>query len=61
MNWGDLGIGIALVFIIEGLLPFVSPSRYKNMLDIVSRTSQSRIRVGGAICMVFGVLLLYLI
>ena len=61
MNWGDLGIGIALVLIIEGLLPFLSPSRYKNMLDLVSRISQNRIRVGGAVCMVFGVILLYLI
>lgn len=61
MNWGDLGIGIALVLIIEGLLPFLSPSRYKNMLDLVSSISQNRIRVGGAVCMVFGVILLYLI
>ena len=61
MNWTYLGIGISLVLVIEGLIPFLSPSRYRRILDVASKVSDRRLRLGGAICMAIGVLILYLI
>ncbi len=61
MDWIHLGIGISLVLIIEGLLPFISPSRYRRMLEFASRVGDHRLRFGGAVCMGAGVLLLYVI
>jgi len=61
MNWGDLGIGLSLVLVIEGLIPFLSPSRYRKMLTVGSGIGENRLRFGGAVCMAIGVLLLYVI
>jgi uncharacterized protein YjeT (DUF2065 family) len=61
MNWTNLGIGLSLVLVIEGLIPFVSPSRYHRMLEIASRLHERRLRLGGAGCMLAGVALLYLL
>lgn len=61
MNWGDLGVGMSLVLVIEGLIPFLSPSRYRKMLAVASGIGESRLRFGGAVCMGIGVLLLYII
>ncbi len=61
MNWGDLGVGIALVLIIEGLLPFLSPSRYRSMLKIAAGIADSRLRIGGTMFMILGLIILYLV
>ena len=59
--WKVLPVAIALVFIIEGLCPFVSPSRWHTMLVIVERTDDRVIRNVGLVSMFLGVLILYLV
>ena len=61
MNWGDLGVGLSLVLVIEGLIPFLSPSRYRKMLEVASDIGESRLRFGGGVCMAIGVVLLYVV
>jgi uncharacterized protein YjeT (DUF2065 family) len=61
MNWQDIGIGLSLVLVIEGLLPFISPSRYQRMLEAASGIGEGRLRIGGAVCMGVGILLLYIV
>ena len=61
MNWGDLGGGVALELVIEGRIPFLSPSRYRKMLEVASGIGESRLRFGGGVCMAIGVLLLYVV
>ena len=61
MNWVDLGVGISLVLVIEGLLPFVAPNRYRQMAESVSRRSERQLRSVGMMLIVAGLLLLYLI
>ena len=61
MNWGDLGVGLSLVLVIEGLIPFLSPSRYRKMMEVASGIGESRLRFGGGVCMAIGVLLLYVV
>lgn len=56
---GDLLLGaVALMLIFEGLLPFLSPSAWRQMFERATRMSDGQIRFVGMSCMVVGLLLL---
>ena len=59
--WQVLPVAIALVFIIEGILPFISPNRWRNMLAMVEQMDDRVIRNLGLGTMLFGIVLLYLV
>ncbi len=59
--WHVLPVAIALVFIIEGMLPFVSPNHWRNMLAMVEQMDDRVIRNIGLGSMLFGIVLLYLV
>ena len=59
--WQVLPVAIALVFIIEGLLPFISPHRWRNLLAMADQMDDRIIRNIGLGSMLFGVALLYLV
>jgi len=58
--WQVLPVAIALVFILEGLLPFLSPDRWRAMLTIAQQVDGGTIRACGLGSMVIGVVILYL-
>ncbi|MBT4520372.1 MAG: DUF2065 domain-containing protein [Halieaceae bacterium] len=57
--WQVLPVAIALVFIIEGLIPFMSPNRWRNMLAIAGEMDDRVIRNIGLGSMLLGLALLY--
>ncbi len=58
---GDLLLGaLALMLIFEGLLPFLSPSLWRQMFERATRMSDGQIRFVGLSAMLVGVLLLAL-
>ena len=59
--WHVLAAAAALVFIIEGMFPFISPNRWRNMLATVNDMDDRVIRNLGLGSMLFGVFLLYLV
>lgn len=59
--WQVLPVAIALVFIIEGMLPFISPNRWRDMLAMAEQLDERMIRNVGLGSMLFGVFLLYLV
>ena len=59
--WQVLPVALALVFIIEGAMPFISPNRWRNMLALVAQMDDRVIRRIGLGSMLFGVVLLYLV
>ena len=59
--WQVLPVAIALVFVLEGLMPFLSPGRWREMLRVVDGLDNRTIRGIGLASMVFGVVLLYLV
>jgi uncharacterized protein len=61
MMWEDFGVAIALVLVIEGIMPFLNPSGWRKTLRSVSDMDDSTLRVIGLSSMIFGVILLYLI
>ena len=59
--WQVLPAAIALVFIVEGMLPFISPNRWRNMLTMAEQMDDRVLRNVGLGSMLFGLVLLYLV
>ena len=59
MNWQELLVGLSLVLVVEGLIPFASPGRYRRLVEVISDIQDMRLRVAGGVCMFVGLLLLY--
>ena len=57
--WQVLPVAIALVFIVEGLLPFLSPNHWRSMLAMAAQMDDRMIRNIGLGSMLFGVVILY--
>ena len=55
---GDLLLGaLALMLVIEGLLPFLSPVTWRQMFERATKLSDGQIRFIGLISLVAGLLL----
>lgn len=61
MNWSDLLSALALVMIIEGIIPFISPRGYKNTMQQLITMPDSTLRYIGFGLMIVGVVSLYLV
>ena len=61
MIWQEILTVISILFIIEVLIPFISPSKYKNFVSSMSKLNTNNLRILGFISMTFGVLLLVLV
>jgi len=61
MQWSDLFAAIALVLIIEGLLPFVNPAALRRAMVLLASLDEGRLRTAGLVSIVAGLLLLYLV
>lgn len=59
--WQVFPVALALVFVIEGLLPFISPQRWRVMIARVVHLDDRNIRRFGLFSMLFGVAMLYLV
>jgi uncharacterized protein YjeT (DUF2065 family) len=49
---------VALMLVLEGLLPFLSPGRWRAMFERVTRLSDGQIRFFGLSSMLIGLVLL---
>jgi uncharacterized protein len=59
--WHDLLAAVALVLVIEGIIPFVNPGAMRRtLLKMVEMNDQS-LRFAGLTSMIIGVILLYII
>jgi uncharacterized protein len=61
LNWGDLLTALALVLVIEGIVPFISPQSLRRMLATVSQLDDRSLRITGLVSMILGVVMLYLV
>ena len=55
----ELLTAIALVLVIEGLMPFLSPDTYKRAISQMLSVPTQNLRTFGLVLMVIGVVLLY--
>ncbi len=61
MKWDDLLAALALVMVIEGIAPFISPQSLRRMLEKVSRIDDRTLRLTGLVSMICGVIMLYVV
>lgn len=61
MYWTEILTAVALLFIIEGMLPFVRPGRYKQLVAQIVRLSDNQLRTFGLSAMIIGLLLLFIV
>ena len=61
MVWTEILTALALVLVIEGLLPFASPGRYRQMVAQIVGMSDNNIRTVGLVVIVIGLALLFIV
>jgi uncharacterized protein YjeT (DUF2065 family) len=61
MYWTEILTAVALVLVIEGMLPFVRPGRYRQMVAQIVRLTDGQLRVFGLSSMIVGLLLLFIV
>lgn len=59
--WDDLLSALALVLVIEGLFPFLSPTGFRNKMSAMLEMGDHQIRIASLVSMGIGLVLLYLI
>ena len=57
----DLLAALALMLVVEGILPFLSPAALRRTLQTVGQMDDRSMRVMGLVSMLAGVVLLYLV
>lgn len=59
--WVTLGLAVALMLVLEGLLPFLAPAGWRDVFRRVLELSDGQIRFFGLIAIVTGIALLVLL
>ena len=59
--WQQLGVAIAMVFVIEGIIPFLAPGRWRRLVVTMAHLDDRTMRTMGLISMLLGLALLYLV
>jgi len=59
--WHDLLVAFALLLVLEGVWPFLSPDSLRQALRLMIEQDNRSLRVTGLVSMVVGVVLLYVV
>ena len=59
MDWTDFFTALGLMLVFEGIVPFLNPPKWKQILVGISEFSDFRLRVGSLIFMMIGLLVVY--
>ncbi|WP_296056201.1 DUF2065 domain-containing protein [uncultured Amphritea sp.] len=58
--WHPLLIGFCLMLVMEGVIPFLYPQRWRNLVNQLALVSNRGLRITGFVSMMTGVILLYI-
>jgi len=61
MAWTEILTALALVLIIEGMVPFVGPRKYRQIVAQMAMLSDNHLRTMGLVVMIAGVILLFVV
>lgn len=59
--WHELAIAFCLMLVIEGIIPFLDPKRWRRMLLLLDQVDDSTMRMFGLGSMLLGTALLLII
>ena len=57
--WHDLLVALALLMVIEGIWPFLSPESMRRFMRVLAEQEDRPLRIAGLVSMLTGVVLLY--
>ncbi len=58
--WNELLTALALVFILEGIMPFINPDGLRKMFALALQLDDTTLRFIGLSSMIVGLVLLYI-
>jgi len=61
INFSDLLAALALVFVFEGLMPFINPEGMRKIYLLAAKMDNQTLRFMGITSMLVGVVLLYIV
>jgi len=61
LSWQDLFTALALVLVIEGMMPFVNPAWWRQKLLSIAAIPDSSLRTIGLVSMLAGLGFLYIV
>jgi uncharacterized protein YjeT (DUF2065 family) len=59
--WKEIATAFSLVLVIEGILPFLSPNRWRSLAAVLADVDNSTLRMLGLVSMLVGTALLYVV
>ena len=59
--WREFGIAVCLMLVLEGVIPFLYPARWRRLVASLAEIDDRKLRLAGLASMVMGTLLLYLV
>jgi uncharacterized protein YjeT (DUF2065 family) len=61
LDWTDFFAALAIVCIIEGIMPFLNPQGMKRLLTRIAAMEERELRLGGFFSMAVGLAILFLV
>jgi uncharacterized protein len=61
LDWTDFFAALAIVCIIEGVMPFINPLGMKRLLGKLASMEERQLRLGGLFSMAVGLIILFLV
>jgi hypothetical protein len=59
--WQDILTAFALYLIIEGIIPFIGPRRFRRTVEQIGKLNDNNLRMAGLIAMSAGLILLFIV
>ena len=59
--WNELLVAIALVLVVEGIIPFLAPDKFRRALAQLVQMPDQVLRVIGLASMTLGIIVLYVL
>lgn len=59
--WEEIGRAFCLMLVIEGILPFLYPTRWRRLVASLAVVTDRQLRIMGLVSMLIGVGLLYML
>jgi uncharacterized protein len=59
--WSDLLAALAILLVLEGLLPFLNPAATQRVFAQLAALAERELRVAGLVSIVIGLLLLFFV
>ncbi len=61
MSWKLLFMALGLMLVLEGVLPFLSPDRWRQFVQSLAQQTDKSIRITGFVCMLVGMAIVVVI